>query len=68
MTGKGCIFVLVFTAIFWGLMALFGWVSEAFAVMLLIFAGVFAWESSMAVHEQKIFDKSKVKYKDGDNT
>lgn len=53
MTGKGCIFVLLFTIIFWGLMSLMGWINEAFAVMIVIFAGVFAWESTMLVDEQK---------------
>jgi len=50
---QGCIFVLVFTAIFWGLMSLLGWINEAFAVMILIFAGIFAWESTLLVDEQK---------------
>ena len=35
-----------------------------------ILAGIFAWESSMIVHEQKQrrFNKSDVKYTDKDNT
>ena len=38
-----------------------------------IFMGWFAWESTLLVHERnkkrrEIFDKSKIKYRDGDNT
>jgi len=39
-------------------------------IIFTIIAGIFAWESSMIVHEQKQkrFNKSDVKYTDKDNT
>lgn len=39
-------------------------------IIFTILAGIFAWESSMIVHEQKQrrFNKSDVKYTDKDNT
>jgi len=39
-------------------------------IIFTILAGIFAWESSMLVHEQKQrrFNKSDVKYTDKDNT
>ena len=39
-------------------------------IILLILSGIFAWQSSMIVHEQKQrrFNKSDVEYRDEDNT
>ena len=39
-------------------------------IIFTILAGIFAWESSMLVHEQKQrnFNKSDVEYRDEDNT
>ena len=39
-------------------------------IIFLILSGIFAWQSSMIVHEQKQrrFNKSDVKYTDKDNT
>ena len=38
--------------------------------IITILAGIFAWESTMIVHEQKQrrFNKSDVEYRDEDNT
>jgi hypothetical protein len=39
-------------------------------IIFLILSGIFAWESTMIVHEQKQrrFNKSDVEYRDEDNT
>ena len=39
-------------------------------IIFTILAGIFAWESSVIVHEkkQKRFNKAEVEYRDGDNT
>ena len=46
-------------------------VNNIFALVLTIFMGWFAWESSKMVSEQKnrkLYDKNNVKYNDKDNT
>ena len=50
--GKGCLLILVFTILFWGIM--FYWNGHAaFGLVITILAGMFAWESTMLVEEKR---------------
>tara|TARA_B100001093_G_scaffold500647_1_gene551380 strand:+ start:1801 stop:1989 length:189 start_codon:yes stop_codon:yes gene_type:complete len=51
--GKGCLMILAFLLVFWGVMYYFNVAHIAIGLMVTITAGIFAWESTMLVEEKR---------------
>tara|TARA_R100000081_G_C4772109_1_gene146217 strand:- start:211 stop:432 length:222 start_codon:yes stop_codon:yes gene_type:complete len=47
------VFIMLALTAFWGAIWYFGWLEEVIGLCITILAGIFAWESTMIVEEQK---------------